>query len=272
MLKRVIAIANQKGGVGKTTTAINLSAALALAGKQVLFVDLDPQGNGTSGLGIKKEEIVKTVYDVFLQESIPNNAILETQIKGLYVLPSESDLFGVDVELIGREGREFILKRALTEVADGYEYIIIDCPPSLSLLTVNALSAVDSVIVPVQCQYYALEGLSQLLKTVDMFVEGLNPQLVVEGFLLTMYERCNALANNVVQEVRAHFQEQVFRTTIVRDVTLSEAPGFGKPVTVYAMRSPGAENYIELAHELLEKYEISIEAVDMDIILEPIGI
>ncbi len=256
MLKRVMAIANQKGGVGKTTTAINLSAALAMAGEKVLFVDIDPQANGTSGLGIKPDQSSKTLYDVMMQEKMYEESILPAEIEGLFVLPAESDLFGLDSEMMGREGREFILRRCLKIVADQYDFIIIDCPPSLTLLTVNALSTADSILVPVQCQYYALEGLSQLLKTVDLCVEGLNPHLSIEGFLLTMYEKNNELANHVVTEVREHFKDKVFQTVIERDPYLSEAPGFGKPVTMYQMRCVGAENYIELAQELLEKYSL----------------
>lgn len=256
MLKRVLAIANQKGGVGKTTTAINLAAALAMAGEKVLFVDIDPQANGTSGLGIKAEDIKKTLYDVMMQEKMFEEAIVPSAIEGLFVLPAEADLFGLDAEMMGREGREFILRRCLQNIADQYNFIIIDCPPSLTLLTVNALSTADAVLVPVQCQYYALEGLSQLLKTIDLFVEGLNPHLTIEGFLLTMYESGNELADNVVKEVREHFKDKVFRTVIERDSYLSEAPGFGKPVTLYQMRCKGAENYIELAQEVLEAYAL----------------
>lgn len=256
MLKRIMAVANQKGGVGKTTTAISVSASLALAGNRVLFVDIDPQGNGTSGLGVTTEQIQKTVYDVFMTECLGPEAIVNTSIEGLDVVPAEADLFGVDIELMGRDGREFILKRALEQVAHQYDYVVMDCPPSLTMLTVNALSAADSVLVPVQCQYYALEGLSQLLKTVDMFREALNPHLEIEGFVLTMYEPGQELADNVVHEVREHFQERVFQTIIEYDTSLSEAPGFGQPITTYNMRSRGAENYIELTQEILEKYEL----------------
>ncbi|OED34347.1 hypothetical protein AB834_06965 [PVC group bacterium (ex Bugula neritina AB1)] len=256
MLKRIMAVANQKGGVGKTTSAINVSAALAMAGEKVLFIDIDPQSNGTSGLGVKPKKSAKTLYDVMLYEKMFAEAIVPTELPNLFVLPAEADLFGLDIEMMGREGREFILKKCLKVLGESYNFIVIDCPPSLTLLTVNALTSADSVLVPVQCQYYALEGLSQLLKTIDMCVEGLNPHLAIEGFLLTMYEKDNELATHVVKEVRDHFKDKVFRSVIQRDPYLSEAPGFGKPVTMYQMRSVGAENYIELAQELLGRYSL----------------
>ena len=256
MNKRIVAIVNQKGGVGKTTTAINLAVAVALAGNKVLFVDVDPQANGVSGLGIKVESLDKTLYDIMSNEVLYSEAILETENPNLFVLPSEPDLFGLETELVGKESREFILNKCLNKIKDDYDYIFIDCPPSLTLLTVNALSAADSILVPVQCQYYALEGLSQLLKTLDLCVKGVNPKLVIEGYLLTMYEKGNALSEGVAKEVREHFKEKVFNTMIERDLSLAEAPSFGKSILSYDIRSQGAENYIELANEFLEQYSL----------------
>lgn len=249
----IIAIVNQKGGVGKTTTAINLGASLALAGKDILIIDTDPQGNSTSGLGINREEIEKGLYDVFAGRCTSEEAIVTTAVGHLDILPSTIDLLGVDVELAGKEGREGILSGLIGSIRERYRYILIDCPPSLGLLSLNALVAADSVIVPVQCEYYALEGLSLLTRTLQLVRNSFNPYLELKGIVLTMFDTRNSLSHQVAAEVRRHFDDKVFKTVIPRNVTLSEAPSHGKPAILYDVRSSGAQSYLSLAKEILNE-------------------
>ncbi|MBI5682144.1 MAG: ParA family protein [Deltaproteobacteria bacterium] len=252
-MARIISIANQKGGVGKTTTAINLSASLAIAEKRVLLIDFDPQANATSGVGIQKEGVRKGIYQALIQHDDIKDLIFDTEIISLKVVPSTVDLIGAEVELIDEPDRETRLKTVLTSITDAYDYILIDCPPSLSILTLNALTASHSVVIPLQCEYYALEGISQLMKTINLIKMGLNPSLEIEGILLTMFDPRNNLCHQVVEEVRCHFNGKIFKTIISRNVRLSESPSFGKPVILYDINSKGASNYIELAKEMLLK-------------------
>ena len=251
-LGKIIAVANQKGGVGKTTTAVNLSACLAERGQRVLLVDLDPQGNATSGLGAAGAA-EKTIYDVLLGEAGAAEAVVDTGYGGLKLIPTAIELAGAEIELVGMDDRELLLKQALAGVREDYDFILIDCPPSLSLLTVNALSAADSVLIPIQCEYYALEGLGQLMNTVKLMRRKLNPELKVEGVLLTMFDPRTNLCAQVVQEVRAHFPKEVFETAIPRNVRLSEAPSYGQPIHVYDARCIGAKAYTALAGEVLDR-------------------
>ena len=250
---KIIAVANQKGGVGKTTTSINLSACLAEAGKRVLLADIDPQGNATSGLGCAESE--NTVYDVLLGDCSAKDAVIPTKFGTLSVLPSGIELAGAEIEMVGIEDRETLLKRALQPLKDEYDFIVIDCPPSLSLLTVNALTAAESVLIPIQCEYYALEGVGQLMNTVKLMRKKLNPTLAVEGILLTMFDSRTNLCAQVVQEVRNHFPQEVFETMIPRNVRLSEAPSYGEPIHIYDSRSTGAQAYRALTKELIERNE-----------------
>jgi chromosome partitioning protein len=249
---RVIAVANQKGGVGKTTTAVNLAACLAAADRRTLLVDLDPQGNATQGLGIDKNDLDRHLYHLLVDGVSPEDLIRSTDVRGLSILPANRDMVGAEVELVDAEAREYRLRRGLESVRDKYDYIIVDCPPSLGLLTLNGLVAADGVLVPLQCEYYALEGLSELLQTIILVRDNLNPNLRVHGVLLTMYQHTN-LSKQVVDDVRNHLGEKVFETIIPRNVTLSEAPSFGKPVIYYDLRSSGAQAYLSVAREVIAR-------------------
>lgn len=250
---RVIAIANQKGGVGKTTTSINLSSCLADAGKKVLLVDIDPQGNATSGVGIIKQNLEKTVYELFLGECRLSECLTKSVVDNLNVLPSNVNLSGAEIDLIGVEDREFILKKDLDTVKELYDYIIIDCPPSLNVLTVNAMVAADSVIVPIQCEYYALEGLSQLIYTINLIQERLNDKLEIDGIVFTMYDSRTNLSSEVVDNVKSNIHINIYDTVIPRNVRLAEAPSFGLPIHMYDGKSAGAQAYAQLAKEIIEK-------------------
>lgn len=249
-MSKVIAIANQKGGVGKTTTAVNLAASLALSGEEILLIDTDPQGNSTSGLGISLEG---GLYEVYAGEIGLDAAVKPTAIENLFLVPSSPDLLGAEIELVDREGRERLLADKLAPLRERYRYILIDCPPSLGLLTLNALVAADSVMVPVQCEYYALEGLGLLSRTITLIRSSFNPTLRIEGLLLTMYDLRNTLSRQVEEELRKHFGRQVYETVIPRNVTLAEAPSHGKPALLYDARSRGAQSYLALAKEILDE-------------------
>lgn len=250
---RIIAIANQKGGVGKTTTTINLSACLAEMGKKVLTIDLDPQGNTTSGLGLDKNECENTVYELMLDECTINDAIHHTQIENLDLIASNVNLAGAEIELLDVKEREYILRNEIDYVADDYDYILIDCPPSLNMLTVNAMTTADTVLVPIQCEYYALEGLSQLMYTIDLVQQRLNPKLKMEGVVFTMYDARTNLSLQVVENVKNNLDTTIYKTIIPRNVRLAEAPSHGLPINLYDTKSAGAESYRMLAKEVIEK-------------------
>ncbi len=252
---KVIAIANQKGGVGKTTTSINLGASLASQGKKVLVVDIDPQGNTSSGLGINKADVKRCIYDVLINEVPVEEVIMETSVEGLHVIPATIQLAGAEIELVQIISREHRLKRALAPIRGNYDYLLIDCPPSLGLLTLNSLTASQSVLIPIQCEFYALEGLGQLLNTIRIVQKHLNKQLEIEGVLLTMFDSRTNLSNQVMEEVKKYFQHKVYKTVIPRNVRLSEAPSHGKPIITYDGRSKGAECYLDLAKEVIRNGE-----------------
>ena len=253
---KAIAIFNQKGGVGKTTTNINLAACLANRGKRVLILDIDPQGNTTSGIGVTKRNLKNTIYNILIDKDYdPGKAILKTSVKNLYLIPASVDLAGAEVELVSMEGRESALKYGLDKVRDDYDYIFIDCPPSLGLLTINSLAAVDSVLVPIQCEFYALEGVSQLVSTIDLVKKSLNPKLEIQGVILSMFDGRTNLSIQVVQEVKKYFGNKVYSTVIPRNVRLAEAPSYGMPITEYDPKSKGAEAYGDFADEFLELEE-----------------
>jgi len=252
---RVIAIANQKGGVGKTTTAVNLGACVADLGREVLVVDIDPQGNATSGLGVDRRKIRRSIYDVLINGIPMGEAIVSSSIKGLHVVPSTMDLAGAEIELVAMVGRETQLKRALDGIRARFDFVFIDCPPSLGLLTLNALTGADAVAVPIQCEYYALEGLGQLMKTITLIQQRLNPSLDIEGVILTMFDGRTNLSIQVAEEVKRYFRSKVYKTIIPRNVRLSEAPSHGKPITLYDSRSRGADVYKELAKEVVCRAE-----------------
>lgn len=250
-MSKIIAICNQKGGVGKTTTATNLSTYLALSGKKVLLIDTDPQSNATSGLGIDKHSVKLSVYDLLIDEIDPQLVIQPTGIDNFSLIPSNLNLTGAEVELVGIMGREYRLKKALSTISGNYDFIIIDCPPSLGLLTINALAAADSVLIPIQCEYYALEGLSQLSNTIDLVRENINASLQIEGVLLTMADYRTKLTGEVIQEARNFFKEKVYDTVIPRNIRITESPGFGKPIALYDGNSLGAQKYRDFTNELL---------------------
>lgn len=253
-MSRIIAIANQKGGVGKTTTAINLGACLAVAEHRTLIIDIDPQGNATSGLGLQRADIEASIYDVLI-DGVPLSGVIRRRVHFEYLdlVPSSRDLVGAEVELVDRPERERVLGRMLQEVREDYDFILVDCPPSLGLLTLNTLTAADSVLIPIQCEFYALEGLSQLLNTVRLVQRNLNPSLQIEGVLLTMYDQRLNLSRQVAEEAHEYFGDRVFRTTVPRNVRLAEAPSFGKPIVLYDVMSAGAKSYLSLAKELITR-------------------
>ena len=251
IMGKVLAIANQKGGVGKTTTSVNLGACLAYIGKKVLLVDIDPQGNATSGVGIDKSDVEQCIYDILVDDVEANVVIKETKVENLFTIPATIQLAGAEIELVPTISREVRLKRALEEVKDQYDYVIIDCPPSLGLLTLNSFTAADAVLIPVQCEYYALEGLSQLLNTIRLVQKHLNQSLKIEGVLLTMLDARTNLGLQVIEEVKKYFQDKVYQTIIPRNVRLSEAPSHGEPIIIYDPKSKGAEVYLDLAKEVI---------------------
>ena len=254
-MTKVIAIANQKGGVGKTTTAINLGASLAVSDRRTLLIDVDPQGNSTTGLGIDRSQLTTSLYEVLLGSSVLTEVLCQTVLPNFSVVPSARDLIGAEIELINIDKREWQLKEALRSMDREFDYILLDCPPSLGLLTLNALTAADSLLVPIQSEYYALEGLSSLLETLRLVQRGLNPNLFLEGILLTMFDIRNRLSHQVADEIRSHFPDQIFRTVIYRNVRISESPSHGKPVVLYDAQCTGARDYLDLARELIQNNE-----------------
>lgn len=256
-MAKVIAIANQKGGVGKTTTAINLTTSLAILEKKVLLIDADPQANSTSGFGFDVRNIKTSIYESIIDDIHPRDIVLKTEVEGLDIIPSHIDLVGAEIEMLNQPNREKMMKLVIEKIRDDYDFVFIDCSPSLGLITVNALTAADTVIIPVQCEYFALEGLGKLLNTIKIIQSRLNPDLEIEGFLLTMYDSRLRLSNQVVEEVRKHFQDMVFETIVQRNVKLTESPSFGKPIVLYDAESKGAINYLNLAREILQNNEMT---------------
>lgn len=248
---RIIAIANQKGGVGKTTTAINLSASLAALGKKVLVIDTDPQGNTTSGFGVDKNELENTIYELILGECSIQDCMIKNVVEGVSILPSNVNLAAAEIELIGVDRKDFILKNEIDYIRDSYDFILIDCPPSLNTLTINAMTAANSVLVPIQCEYYALEGLSQLIHTINLIKERLNPDLDIDGVVFTMYDSRTNLSTQVVENVKSHLNQHVYKTMIPRNIRLAEAPSYGQPINLYDPKSAGAESYMALAKEVI---------------------
>ncbi len=253
-MKKVICVANQKGGVGKTTTAVNLGASLALADQDILIIDIDPQGNATTGLGIQKQELDKSIYDALIDDHFDPSIIQDSEVDKLKIIPSTTDLYGAEIELVTFENREQRLAQLIEKIEDDFDFVILDCPPSLGMLTLNALTAADSVLIPIQTEYYALEGLSQLDKTIKQVRDIFNPDLHIEGILFTMVDGRTTLSHQVMDEVKEYFGEKVFKTIIPRNVRLSEAPSHGKPIILYDVRSKGADAYIDLANEMIAKY------------------
>ena len=253
MSHKVIAVANQKGGVGKTTTTINLSAALAEKGKKVLMIDLDPQGNASSGLGVNKDELEQSIYQLMIGTNSFDECVQKNVLENLDVLPANVNLAGVEIELIGVDDKEFIIRNAVQPIKDEYDYIIIDCPPSLSMLTINAMTTADSVLVPIQCEFYALEGLSQLIYTIDLVKDRLNPNLKMDGVVFTMYDARTNLSLQVIENVRENLNQKIYNTIIPRSVRLAEAPSYGLPINIYDRKSTGAKAYRALAEEIIEE-------------------
>ena len=250
-MAKIICVANQRGGVGKTTTAVNLSASLAVAERRVLLVDMDPQGNAGSGVGADKDVLEESIYDALINDAPASRIVLKTELPYLQLFPATSDLAGAELELVSVTDRERKLKRILSSLSDSYDYIFIDCPPSLNLLTINAMTAAHSVLIPLQCEFYAMEGLSQILKTINLIQQGLNRSLTIEGILLTMFDARNNLSRQVGEEIRTHFPKETLQTVIPRNVRLSEAPSHGKPICLYDITSKGATSYMELAKEII---------------------
>ncbi|MCL4138601.1 UNVERIFIED_CONTAM: hypothetical protein GTU68_024313, partial [Idotea baltica] len=256
---RIICLANQKGGVGKTTTAINLAASLAALEYKVLLIDVDPQGNASSGVGVNIREVEHSIYSCIVDDSLKiQDIITETEFPNLDVIPSHENLIGAEVEIVDENRREYLIKNLLKEIKDDYDFILLDCSPSLGLITVNALTAADSVLIPVQCEYFAMEGLGKLLNTIRIVQKALNKEMTIEGIVLTMYDRRLNLSNQVIEDVRRHFQHLVFETIVHRNITLSEAPSYGQPVLAFDAKSKGAVNYINLAKELLKKNQMPL--------------